>query len=191
MTTTTTTTTGGGGGGGTNRPAPSFKTTPDICDDIDEYNNLQIVDPCLGIHCVGSPSKSHFGGQIVTVKCHEDNSYIKQLATSMDGTSKVMVVDGGGSRRRALLGDQVASSLVQSNWEGIVIYGSIRDVDEIQQLHDLGVYALGTHPRKTDKRNEGQVDIPVSFGGVTFHPGHWIVCDNNGIVVSEKDPRTV
>eukprot|EP00529_Nitzschia_sp_RCC80_P035585 CAMPEP_0113468002 /NCGR_PEP_ID=MMETSP0014_2-20120614/15112_1 /TAXON_ID=2857 /ORGANISM="Nitzschia sp." /LENGTH=181 /DNA_ID=CAMNT_0000360341 /DNA_START=105 /DNA_END=650 /DNA_ORIENTATION=- /assembly_acc=CAM_ASM_000159 len=181
MTTTSAATTG---------RTPSFKTTPDICDDIDD-DNLQIVDPAVGIHCVGSTHKSHFGGQIVTVKCHEDNSLIKKLATSMDGTSKVMVVDGGGSRRRALLGDQVASSLVESNWEGIVIYGSIRDIDEIQQLHELSVYALGTHPRKTEKRNEGQVGIPVKFGGVTFHPGHWIVCDNNGIVVSEKDPRTV
>ena len=185
------TTSGGGDGGSSGRPPlSSFKTTPDICDDIDD-ENLQIVDPSLGIHCVGSPAKSHFGGQIVTVKCHEDNSFVKQLATSMDGTSKVMVVDGGGSRRRALLGDQVASTLVKSNWEGIVIYGSVRDVDEIQQLHDLGVFALGTHPRKTDKRNEGQIDVPVTFGGVTFHPGHWIVCDNNGIVVSEKDPRLV
>jgi regulator of ribonuclease activity A len=167
----------------------SFKTTPDICDDIDE-DSLQVVDPALGIHHVGSLAKSHFGGQIVTVKCHEDNSMIKQLATQ-DGTSKVMVVDGGGSRRRALLGDQVASSLVESNWEGIVIYGSVRDVDEIRRLHTLGVFAVGTHPRKTDKRNEGQCNIPITFGGVTFRPGHWIVCDNNGIVVSAKDPRTV
>jgi regulator of ribonuclease activity A len=74
--------------------------------------------------------------------------------------------------------------LRRSGWEGLVIYGSIRDVDEIQQL-DLGVQALGTHPCKTSKRNEGQVDIPLHFGGINFLPGDYVVCDNNGIVVNE------
>eukprot|EP00980_Cylindrotheca_fusiformis_P002328 scaffold541_cov138-Cylindrotheca_fusiformis.AAC.11 len=159
----------------------SLKSTPDLCDDYE--GSIRVVDPSLGLRNLGS--KTHFGGKVVTVKCHEDNSFVKQLAKS-DGTGKVMVVDGGGSRRRALLGDQVAADCVNSGWEGLVIYGSIRDIDEIQKL-DLGVQALGTHPCKTTKRNEGQVDIPLVFGGVTFSPGDYIVCDNNGIVVNEID----
>jgi regulator of ribonuclease activity A len=99
-----------------------------------------------------------------------------------------MVVDGGGSRRRALLGDMVAADCVQQGWTGLVIYGSIRDVDEIAKLN-LGVQALGTHPQKTEKRNEGQINVPVTIGGVTIQPGDFVVCDNNGIVVNMTDPR--
>jgi regulator of ribonuclease activity A len=165
-------------------PLSSFKTTPDICDDYEA--TIRVMDPSLGFRNFGG--KKHFGGQAVTVKCFEDNSCVKELAKSMDGRNKVMVVDGGGSRRRALLGDMVAADCVQQGWEGLVIYGSIRDVDEIGQL-DLGVQALGTHPQKTEKRGEGQVNVSVTFGGVTIHPGNYIVCDNNGIVVNETDPR--
>ena len=156
----------------------SFQSTPDLCDAFED--SIRIVDPCLGLKNLGK--KTHFGGKVVTVKCFEDNSLVKDLAKT-DGKNKVMVVDGGGSRRRALLGDQVALDCVNHGWEGLVIYGSIRDVDEIGAL-PLGVQALGTHPCKTIKRNEGQKDTPVTFGGVTFTPGDCIVCDNNGIVVN-------
>jgi regulator of ribonuclease activity A len=163
-----------------------FKTTPDICDDFE--STIRVVDSSLGFRNFGG--KKHFGGQVVTVKCYEDNSKVKELAKNMDGRNKVMVVDGGGSRRRALLGDMVAADCVQQGWEGLLIYGSIRDVDEISKL-DLGVQALGSHPIKTQKRNQGQIGVPVMFGGVTIQPGDYIVCDNNGIVVNESDPREV
>jgi regulator of ribonuclease activity A len=160
----------------------TFRSTPDLCDDFED--TIRVVDPSLGLKNLGG--KTHFGGQVVTVKCHEDNSLVKQMAKT-DGTGKVMVVDGGGSRRRALLGDQVAMDCITSGWEGLVIYGSIRDVDEIGQL-PLGVQALGTHPCKTIKRNEGQTNIPVTVGGVTFAPAiDCVVCDNNGIVVNATD----
>jgi regulator of ribonuclease activity A len=162
----------------------SFKSTPDICDDYER--TIRIVDPSIGLRNFGG--RTRFGGQAITVKCFEDNSKVKELAKTMDGRNKVMVVDGGGSRRRALLGDIVAADCVEQGWEGLVIFGSIRDVDEISKL-DLGVQALGSHPQKTEKRNEGQVNVPVSFGGVTIHPGDFIVCDNNGIVVNDTDPR--
>jgi regulator of ribonuclease activity A len=161
----------------------NFKTTPDICDDFED--TIRIIDPDLQFRNLGG--KKHFGGQVVTVKCFEDNSKVKELAKT-DGTNRVMVVDGGGSKRRALLGDVVAADCVAQGWEGLVIYGSIRDVDEIAKLN-LGVQALGTHPMKTQKRNEGLVDVPVTFGGVKIHPGDFIVCDNNGIVVNQTDPR--
>ena len=100
-----------------------------------------------------------------------------------------MVVDGGGSKRAALLGDMLAEKAADNGWAGLVIYGCIRDVDVIGTTA-LGVQALGTHPRKTEKRGVGDLDVPITFGGVTFHPGHYIYADNNGIVVSEKPLKT-
>jgi regulator of ribonuclease activity A len=164
----------------------AFKSTPDICDDFDD-DTVRVVDPTIGLKNLGG--RTHFGGQVVTVKCFEDNSIVKQVATSMDGKNKVLVVDGGGSKRRALLGDQVAADFVSNGWEGLVLFGSIRDVDEIAALN-LGVQALGSHPCKTIKRNEGQINVPVSFGGIVIREGDWIVCDNNGIVLTDTDPRT-
>ncbi len=152
--------------------------TPDLCD---EYPDLvQVVEPMFN----NFGGKDNFGGQIVTVKCHEDNSKVKELVDT-DGTGKVMVVDGGGSLRHALLGDMLAEKAVNNGWEGLVIYGCIRDVDVIMQT-DLGVQALATNPLKTDKRGLGDVDVPVKFGGVSFKPGDYIYADNNGIVVSSE-----
>lgn len=149
--------------------------TPDLCDD---YPDLLVVEP--GFQNFGGIDA--FGGEIVTVKCFEDNSIVKeQVATP--GNGRVMVVDGGGSRRAALLGDMLAEKAASNGWAGLVINGCIRDVDVIRQTA-LGVQALATHPRKTEKRGVGDLNVPVSFGGVTFHPGHYIYADNNGIVVS-------
>ncbi|TVP52787.1 MAG: ribonuclease E inhibitor RraA, partial [Halomonadaceae bacterium] len=96
-----------------------------------------------------------------------------------------MVVDGGGSLRAALLGDMLAEKAASNGWEGIIVYGCIRDVDVIAAT-DLGVQALATHPRKTDKRGLGDLNVPVTFAGVTFTPGHYIYADNNGIVVATE-----
>jgi regulator of ribonuclease activity A len=163
-----------------------FAATPDVCDDVGD-ERIRVIDPTLGLKNLGGRKK--FGGQVVTVKCYEDNSMIKHLAKNVNGTGKVIVVDGGGSKRRALLGDMVATDCINNGWEGLVIYGCIRDVDEISNMKDLGVHALGTHPQKTIKRNEGQINIPITFGGITINNDDWIVCDNNGIVVNEIDPR--
>lgn len=154
--------------------------TPDLCDD---YPEIQVVEPMFG----NFGGKEAFGGEIVTVKCFEDNSVVKeQVATP--GKGKVMVVDGGGSMRAALLGDLLAEKAVENGWEGLVIYGCIRDVDAIGETN-LGVQALAAHPRKTDKRGLGDLNVPVTFGGVTFYPGHYIYADNNGVVVSQKALR--
>jgi regulator of ribonuclease activity A len=151
--------------------------TPDLCDDHPE---ILAVDP--GFRNFGG--LDNFGGEIVTVKCFEDNSVVKEQV-ALPGHGKVMVVDGGGARRAALLGDMLAEKAVSNGWVGLVIYGCIRDVDVIGRT-DLGVQALGTHPRKTEKHGVGQLNVPVTFGGVTFRPGHYVYADNNGIVVSEK-----
>lgn len=151
--------------------------TPDICDDHPE---VQVVDP--GFRNYGGVTA--FGGPIVTVKCFEDNSLVKELVAT-PGQGRVMVVDGGGSRRCALLGDMLAEKAAASGWAGLIIYGCVRDVDVLGQT-SLGVQALGSHPRKSNKRGVGEQDIPVTFSGVTFQPGHYVYADNNGIVVSEK-----
>ena len=152
--------------------------TPDLCD---EYPDLvQVVEPMFnnyGLH-------ESFGGEIVTVKCFEDNSKVKELVDT-DGKGKVMVVDGGGSMRHALLGDMLAEKAAKNGWEGLIIYGCIRDVDAIMETV-LGVQALGTNPLKTDKRGLGDVNVTVKFGGVEFVPGQFVYADNNGVIVSPK-----
>lgn len=151
--------------------------TPDLCD---AYPEVQVVEPMFNNY----GGRSAFGGEIVTVKCFEDNSVVKEQV-AQPGRGKVLVVDGGGSRRAALLGDMLAEKAASSGWEGIIVYGCIRDVDEIGNT-DLGVQALATHPRKTDKRGIGDLNVPVCFGGVTFLPGQYVYADNNGIIVSER-----
>jgi regulator of ribonuclease activity A len=95
----------------------------------------------------------------------------------------VLVVDGGASLRRALLGDLLAGQAMRNGWEGILINGCVRDVQVIATL-DLGVQALASHPLKTDKRGLGEVDVPVTFARMTFQPGSWLYADANGVVVS-------
>jgi regulator of ribonuclease activity A len=92
-----------------------------------------------------------------------------------------MVVDGDGSLRRALFGDMTAANALANGWTDFVIYGSIRDVDELGEM-DLGVQAPATNPMKSEKKGIGDVDVAVTFAGVTIHPGDFIACDNNGIV---------
>lgn len=151
--------------------------TPDLCD---AHPEVQVVEPMFG----NFGGREAFGGEIVTVKCFEDNSVVKEQVAK-PGKGKVMVVDGGGSMRAALLGDMLADQAVENGWEGLLIYGCIRDVDAIGET-DLGVQALGTYPRKTEKRGLGDLNVPVTFGGVTFQPGHYVYADNNGVVVSTK-----
>ena len=152
--------------------------TPDLCD---QYPDLvEVVEPLFS----NFGGRIAFGGVIVTVKCFEDNSLVKEVLAE-PGHGKVLVVDGGASMRRALMGDMIAENAVKNGWEGVVIYGCIRDVDVIMSL-DLGVQAINTVPMKTDKRGEGQRDIAVTFGGVTFKPGAFIYADNNGVIVSPQ-----
>lgn len=151
--------------------------TPDLCD---EFPEVKIATP--GFNNYGGIKA--FGGEIVTVKCFEDNSVVKEQV-GLPGKGRVMVVDGGGSMRHALLGDMLAEKAASNGWAGLIIYGCVRDVDEIGNT-DVGVQALATYPRKSEKRGLGDLDVPVTFHGVTFQPGQYVYADNNGIIVSEK-----
>ncbi len=153
-------------------------STPDLCDDHPKL--VRVLEPMMG----NFGGRESFGGEVVTIKCHEDNSLVKEQAGN-SGQGKVMVVDGGGSLRRALLGDMIAENAVKNGWEGIIIYGCVRDVDALVTL-DLGVQALASIPLKTDKRGIGDLNVPVTFGGVTFNPGDYVYADNNGVIVSNE-----
>ncbi|MGI9296027.1 MAG: ribonuclease E activity regulator RraA [Pseudomonadales bacterium] len=152
-------------------------STPDLCDAHPQ--EVQVCELAFN----GYGQQKQFGGQIETVKCFEDNSLVKE-ALARDGAGKVLVVDGGGSMRRALLGDQIAASAVKNQWTGMVFYGCVRDVEEIDNL-PIGVKALGSVPVKTDKRGEGQTNIALRFGGVIFTPGHFLYADRNGVIIAE------
>ena len=152
--------------------------TPDLCDDNEgKVEALEMQFQHFGLH-------QSFYGQVVTVKCFEDNSLVKALVNT-DGQGKVLVVDGGASMRRALLGDMLAEAAVNNNWAGLVINGCIRDVQVINTL-EIGVKALGTHPMKTDKRGEGQQGIALAFGGVKIAHGDYIYADENGVILARE-----
>ena len=155
-------------------------SVPDICDQFSD--RIAIAEPLFrdfGRRLV-------FDGEIVTVKCFEDNSVVKEQV-GKDGTGKVLVVDGGGSLRCALLGDMLAARACENGWQGIVIYGCVRDV-EILDTIDLGVKALAAYPVRSNKRGEGQLNIAVRFAGVEFLPGGFVCADRNGVVVSGECP---
>jgi regulator of ribonuclease activity A len=124
-----------------------------------------------------------FGGAIATLKVFEDNSLVRS-ALEGPGQGRVLVVDGGGSQRCALVGDQLALLGVKNGWSGVIVYGCIRDSRPIGEM-DLGVFALATHPLKSIKKGVGDMDVPVTFGGVTFVPGHYVYADEDGVIVSD------
>ncbi len=152
------------------------KGTADLCDD--HPDRVQVCEPAF--HMYGG--KRAFYGPISTIFCFEDNSRVKE-AVEGPGDGRVLVVDGGGSRRRALLGDKLGLAAVRNGWAGAIIYGCIRDSAELGRM-DLGIRALGTMPLRSDKRGEGERDVPVRFAGVTFRPGEFVYVDEDGIIVS-------
>lgn len=150
--------------------------TTDLCDAHED--KVRVVEPMFASFG-GHPA---FHGRIATLKLFEDNSLVRKALES-SGDGRVLVIDGGGSLRRALVGDQLAAQAVKNGWTGIVVYGCIRDSRAISEM-DIGVLAIATHPMKTLKKSTGETDIPVTFGGVTFIPGEWLYADEDGVIVS-------
>jgi regulator of ribonuclease activity A len=154
--------------------------TSDLCDEYGDQ--VQVAEP-IGFGSFGG--RKEFFGQIVTLKCFEDNSLLR-AAIEKNGKGKVLVVDGGGSNRCALLGDNIASIAHQNEWNGIIIHGYIRDSEAVSKI-DIGIVALGTNPRKSAKKNKGAANIIVNFAQTDFIPGKYIYIDQDGIVTSEKE----
>jgi len=150
--------------------------TCDLCD----AHEAQVRVPCLPWRDFGG--RIAFHGVVSTVLTCDDNSRVRE-AVDEPGAGRVLVIDGGGSLRRALLGDLLAAKAVAHGWAGIVVVGAIRDSAQIATLA-LGVKALGTCPRKTDKRGQGVRDVPLEIAGVAVHPGDWLYADADGVVVS-------
>lgn len=157
-----------------------FHTTDllDAHEDLLRLGQLRVVSPMFKSY----GRRQAFHGALSTLKIFEDNSLVRK-AVEQPGNGRVLVIDGGDSMRCALVGDQLAQLAMNSGWVGLVVYGCIRDSRAIAGM-DIGVLSLGTHPLKTIKRNSGEADIPVCFGGVTFVPGEQLYADEDGIIVS-------
>jgi regulator of ribonuclease activity A len=151
---------------------------PDLCDAYGDA--VEVLDLAL----VGFGGREAFGGPVRTVRCFEDNSRVAERV-AQPGEGAVLVVDGGGSRRCALLGDNLAEQAVRNGWAGVIVYGCVRDVAALREI-DLGVQALGAHPRRSVKRGLGDAELPVRFGGVTLAPGRHVYADGNGVIVADE-----
>jgi regulator of ribonuclease activity A len=151
--------------------------TADLCDQHE--GSVRAVAPMFRSY----GGRRAFHGAVATLKLFEDNSLVRKALES-PGNGRVLVVDGGGSLRCALVGDQLARLGVKNGWAGIVVWGCIRDSRAIGEM-DIGVLALATHPQKSVKRGAGEADLPVSFGGVNFLPGQHLYADEDGVIVAE------
>lgn len=158
----------------------TFKT-PDLLDEHEEdarAGKVRVVAPMFQRY----GGRASFSGQIATLKVFEDNTLVRE-AFAEEGKGKVLVIDGGGSLRCALVGDQLAILAAKNGWEGVIVYGCIRDSADINGI-DIGVRALNTHPLKSIKKGVGDRNLGVTFGGVTFTPGEWLYADEDGVIVS-------
>lgn len=152
------------------------------CDLFDEYGDaLGVLSPSLRHY----GAKTAFHGPAVTVKTFEVNSRVKELANT-PGEGRVMVVDGGGSLRRALCGDVIAAEAAASGWAGIVIWGAVRDVEQLGRT-EIGIMAMGHTPARCVRKGEGEIGAPLRFDGVDVSPGDLIVADADGALVFPKD----
>lgn len=159
---------------------PTFATC-DLCDahKNDGSGGFRVLPPVL--RDFGAVRR--FSGPVVTVKCFEDNTPVK-AAVESPGEGRVLVVDGGASLRRALLGGNLGAAAARNGWAGVVIDGCVRDVAELAACQ-VGIRALAPMPLPTERRNEGQRDLAVQIQGVWVRPGDWLYADEDGVVVSD------
>lgn len=156
--------------------------TSELCDIYADL--IDVIDPIFSNY----GGKSSFGGQVVIIKCFESNGLISQVVAT-DGTGKVLVIDGGGSTRRALIDINIAEIAATNNWEGIICYGSVRDVDAIEEI-DIGIQGLVSIPVAGSDNDIGESDLAINFGGVTILPDDHLYADNTGIILS-PDPLDI
>jgi regulator of ribonuclease activity A len=154
-------------------------TTASLCDTHSEDDNFQIAESLLKSY----GGRSNFCGQITTIKAFEDNVLIRTVLEEKV-ENRVLVVDGGGSHRCALVGEDLARLAIANGWQGIVIHGCIRDSESIKLL-PIGICALHTHPLKSHKKDPGDRELLVTFAGVNFKQNHFLYADDDGIIVSE------
>jgi regulator of ribonuclease activity A len=157
-------------------------TMPRTADLVDAH--LGSVQSCsLQFRDVGG--RTAFWGRIRTVRVFEDNGLVRRVL-DRPGEGGVLVIDGGGSLRTALVGDLIAELARGNGWSGLIVYGAVRDVATLRSLA-IGIKTLGSNPMKSSKGGAGDIDAAVTFGEVTFEPGAYVYCDEDGIVVSAAD----
>lgn len=152
--------------------------TTDLCDAYGD--EVRVVEPLFR----DFGGRHHFAGLIYTLSVRDDNAIVREML-EQPGNGRVLVIDGGGSLRCALLGDQLATLAYKNGWSGIIVNAAVRDAEALSTI-DVGVKALATCPRRSLKNGFGRRDLPVTFGGVTFAPGDWLAADADGIVVAAK-----
>lgn len=150
--------------------------TSELCDIY--TNQVDVVEPIFASY----GGRSSFGGMISTIKCFEDNQLIREMLLT-EGSGKILLIDGGGSTRRALIDAAIIQTAVENNWEGIICYGAVRDVDALEEA-EIGIQALASIPVGSDDLGHGETEVPVNFGGVTFLPEDHLYADNTGIILS-------
>jgi regulator of ribonuclease activity A len=150
-------------------------STADACDRFGAH--VRVLD--LPLRPFGG--RRTFYGPVRTIRCHRDNELVRQLLGD-PGMGSVLVVDGGGSTRSALLGDRLADSAVRHGWSGVIVHGAVRDAAVLERT-ELGVAALATHPERSSKSGRGEVDIPLALGGAAVNPGDVVLADLDGVVV--------
>ena len=155
--------------------------TADLCDKYEEQvraGRVRVVEPMFNSY----GGRTAFHGPVATLKVFEDNSLVRKVLEA-SGSGRILVIDGGGSLRCALVGDQLAQLGAKNGWAGLLVYGCIRDSRAIGGM-DIGVLSLDTHPLKSIKKGVGEIDLSVTFGGVTFRAGEWLYADEDGVLVS-------
>jgi regulator of ribonuclease activity A len=155
-----------------------------------EYNTSALCDMYIDQVDVVEPMFSNFGGrtsfagQITTIKCFEDNGLIREVL-EQEGLGRILLIDGGGSLRRALVDAEIATIAEENEWEGIVVFGSVREIDDLEEMN-IGIQAIASIPVGAVSQSIGESDIPVNFGGVTFLPDDYLYADSTGIIISPE-----
>ncbi len=155
-----------------------------------EYNTSELCDIYADMVDVVEPmfmnfgGKSSFGGKITTIKCFENLGLIAEVV-QQPGLGKVLLIDGGGSLRRALIDSDIAQMAFDNEWEGIIVYGCIREVEQLEDIN-IGIQSLASIPVGADDNRTGDLDVAVNFGGVTFLPEDHIYADSTGIILSPE-----
>jgi regulator of ribonuclease activity A len=156
-----------------------MRATTDLYDDFED-----LVQTC-SIQFWNYGGKTRYSGPIRTVKCFRDNQLFRALLDE-PGNGCVVIVDGGASTESALMGDIIAAKGAKNGWAGCVILGAVRDSAELAKI-EFGAKALGVNPAKSSKTGQGEVDITLEFGGARFEPGHWVYCDEDGVLVAPHE----
>ena len=152
-------------------------TTPDLSDKYPQVDFLNLQFTNFG-------KKGFFSGKIETAICPDDNSKVKQILGE-EGNGKILIIDGQGSTRVALMGDIIAESAEKNNWQAVIINGCVRDVEALSKFN-LGIFALGSVPKKSEKKDRGEIGIKINLGGISIESGNWAYADESGILISRE-----